>query len=111
MLENFIALDAAPAGGGYSGILMIVAMIAIFYFMMIRPQQKKQKEMRQFRENIQKGDNVISAGGIYGKVKEVRNDGSIIMSISDGVTVRIDKNSVYPSASDAQMEGDKTTKA
>ena len=111
MLENFISLQAQPAGGGFSGIVMIVLMIAIFYFMMIRPQQKKQKEMRKFRDNIQKGDNVISAGGIYGKVKEVRNDGSILLNIADGVTIRIDKNSVYPSAADAQAETEANTKA
>ncbi|MDE6438727.1 MAG: preprotein translocase subunit YajC, partial [Muribaculaceae bacterium] len=88
MLYNLIPLDVQGAGASnIQGILMIVLMIAIFYFMMIRPQQKKQKEMRKFRDNIQKGDNVISAGGIYGKVKEVRNDGSIIMSIADGVTI------------------------
>lgn len=106
MFENFITLQTTAAGGGYSGILMIVAMIAIFYFMMIRPQQKKQKEMRNFRENLQKGDSVISAGGIYGKVKEIRNDGSVMMSIADGVTIRIDKNSVYPSAAEAQAVGE-----
>lgn len=110
MLENFIALQANAAGGGMSGIIMIVLMIAIFYFMMIRPQQKKQKEMRKFRDNIQKGDNVISAGGIYGKVKEVRED-SILMSIADGVTIRIDKNSVYPSAADVQANGEANAKA
>lgn len=107
MLYNLIPLDVQGAGASnFQGILLIVLMIAIFYFMMIRPQQKKQKEMRKFRDNIQKGDNVISAGGIYGKVKEVRNDGSIIMSIADGVTIRIDKNSVYPSAAEAQTEGE-----
>lgn len=106
MIENLILLDGATGGqttGGFdlSGILMIVALIAIFYFMMIRPQQKKQKEIRKFREGLKKGDSVITAGGIYGKIKEVK-DTSFLISIADGVTIRIDKGSVYPSASDAQ---------
>ncbi len=84
---------------------MIVLLIAIFYFMMIRPQQKKQKEIKKFREGLAKGDNVITAGGIYGKIKEI-SDTYIILSIADGVTIKIDKGSVYPSAADAQQESE-----
>lgn len=62
MIYNLIALQAGAAGADYSGIIMIVAMIAIFYFLMIRPQQKKQKEIRKFREGLKKGDSVITAG-------------------------------------------------
>ena len=109
MLSNLIMLQAAQ-GGGWSGIVMIVAMIAIFSFMMIRPQQKKQKEMRLFREGIKKGDSVISAGGIYGKVKEVQET-SILMNVADGVTIRIDKNSVYPTAAEAQADAETKAKA
>lgn len=103
MLQQLIALQAQPAGGGMLNILMIVALIAIFYFMMIRPQQKKQKEIRKFREGLQKGDNIITAGGIYGKVKEIK-DNAFIISIADGVTIKIDKGSVYPSAADAAAD-------
>ena len=84
---------------------MIVVLIAIFYFMMIRPQQKKQKEIKKFRDGLQKGDNVITAGGIYGKIKEVKND-SMLITVADGVTIRVDKNSIYPSASDAQADAE-----
>ena len=69
---QLIPLQQAQAGGGWSGMIMIVLLIAIFYFMMIRPQQKKQKQIRQFREGLKKGDNVITAGGIHGKIKEIR---------------------------------------
>ena len=65
-----ILLQAQPAGGGMGSIIMIVALIAIFYFFMIRPQSKKQKEIRKFRESLKNGDKVITAGGIYGKIKE-----------------------------------------
>ena len=55
-------------GNPWSGIIMMIAIIAIFYFLMIRPQQKKQKEIKKFREGIKVGDRIITAGGIHGKV-------------------------------------------
>lgn len=99
---NLITLDSTTGQMDYTGIFMIVALIAIFYFMMIRPQQKKQKEIRKFREGLKKGDAIITAGGIHGKIKEVKDD-SFLVSVSDNTTLRIDKGSVYPSASDAQQ--------
>lgn len=106
MVENFIPLQAAsgtPAGSGWSSMIMIVLLIAIFYFLMIRPQQKKQKEIRKFRENLKKGDRVITAGGILGKIKEIK-DNTMMISIAPEVVIEIDKGSVYPSAADAQQE-------
>lgn len=103
MLQLIPLQAAGQAGSGWSSIILIVLLIAIFYFMMIRPQQKKQKEIKKFREGLQKGDTVISAGGIYGKIKEISTT-YIIMSIADGVTIKIDKGSVYPTAADAQQE-------
>lgn len=104
MLTNTILLQdaAAPQGGGMSSIIMIVALIAIFYFFMIRPQQKRQKEIRKFREGLGKGDSVVTAGGIYGKIRDIA-DTYFIIEIADGVRIRIDKGSVYPSASDANQ--------
>ena len=102
MLQQLIPLQA-QAGGGISGIVMIVVLIAIFYFMRIRPQQKKQKEIRKFREGLQKGDSIITAGGIYGKIKEIKEN-VFIISIADGVSIKIDKGSVYPSAADAAAD-------
>ena len=82
MLQLIPLQAAAQGGSGWSSIIMIVLLIAIFYFMMIRPQQKKQKEIKKFREGLAKGDNVITAGGIYGKIKEI-SDTYIILSIAD----------------------------
>jgi preprotein translocase, YajC subunit len=82
-------------GGGLSGMLMIVAMIVIFYFFMIRPQNKKQKEIKKAREAMQTGDKVVTAGGIHGKIKDV-NDLTLIIEIAPGVTIKVDKSSVYP---------------
>ena len=78
MVLNYILLDAAApasASGGMGSIIMIVALIAIFYFFMIRPQSKKQKEMKKFREGLKSGDKVITAGGIHGRIREIKQNG------------------------------------
>ena len=104
MITNFVLLQDAPAtGNGMANIVMIVALIAIFYFFMIRPQQKRQKEIRKFREALTVGDRVITAGGIHGKIRGIK-DNAFIIEIADNVKITIDKGSVYPSAADAQVE-------
>ena len=90
---NSILLQAA--GGGMMNIIMIVALIAIFYFFMIRPQQKRQNEIKKFREGIKVGDRIVTAGGIYGKVKDIKENTFVIT---------IDKGSVYPSAQEAATD-------
>lgn len=101
-LLNTILLEAA-AGGSWPGMIMIIAMIAIFYFFMIRPQQKKQKEIRKAREAMKSGDKVVTAGGIYGRIKEVKET-TFIVEIAAGVTIKIDKGSVYPTVEDATAQ-------
>ena len=86
---------------------MIVALVAIFYFFMIRPQQKRQKEIKKFRDSIKTGDKVITAGGIYGKVKDVK-DTTILLEIADNVRITIDKNSVYANAVDSNSAAEAT---
>ncbi len=110
MVLNSILLDAAAGTGGqaqgtagWESLIMIVALIAIFYFFMIRPQSKKQKQIKKFREGLSVGDKVITAGGIYGKIRDIKET-TITLEISDNVKIRIDKNSVYPSAEDAQTD-------
>ena len=105
-LLNSILLQADAAGGGWSGMLIIIAMIAIFYFFMIRPQQKKQKEIRKAREAMKSGDKIVTAGGIYGRIKEVK-DTCFIIEIASGVSIKIDKGSVYPTAEDAAQATEK----
>lgn len=99
-LNSIFLLQAAGEGGGISGILMIVAMIVIFYFFMIRPQNKKQKEIKKAREAMQNGDKVITAGGIHGKIKEI-SENVIIMEVAPGVSIKVDKTSVYPAGDSA----------
>ena len=99
-----ILLQAASASNGTMSILMMVALIAIFYFFMIRPQSKRQKEIRKFRESLAAGDKIVTAGGLFGKIKEVKSD-SFIIEIAENTRVRIAKDSVYPSVADAKDNG------
>lgn len=103
MTLNLIMLQEAAGGSGIANIIMIVALIAVFYFFMIRPQQKKQKEIRKFREGIKSGDHVVTAGGIYGKVRQVKEN-TFVIEIASGVNITVDKGSVYPSAEQAQAD-------
>jgi len=77
-------------------LLMIVMLIAIFYFFMILPQQKKQKKINAFRDSLKNGDKVITAGGIHGRIREIK-DNTVILEIADGVRIKIDKSSIYQS--------------
>lgn len=101
MNTAFVYLQA-QAGGDYSFIIMMVAIFAIMYFFMIRPQNKKQKEIQNFRKNLEVGQDVISAGGIYGKVKAIE-DNVVVLEIASGVKIRIDKNSIYANAAASQQ--------
>jgi len=101
-----ILLEAAPPAGGVNSnstmsILMMVAIIAIFYLFMIRPQQKKQKEIKKMREAMKVGDKVVTSGGIYGKIKEV-SDTVFTIEIAENVRVKVDKASVFATANDIQ---------
>ena len=92
------AATPAPApggflGGGWTTWVMIIAMIAIMYFFMWRPEQKRRKEMQKFRDGLKAGDKVITAGGIYAVVKKVE-EASILIEVDSDVTLRIDKNMV-----------------
>ena len=89
------------AGGSpmSSSLIFMVVIIAIFYFFMIRPQQKKQKQIAKAREAMQNGDKVITAGGVHGRIKEVR-DNYFLVEISNGVTIKVDKASVFASVTD-----------
>ena len=80
--------------------IMLIAMFAIMYFFMIRPQNKKQKEINNFRKQLQINQSVVTAGGIHGIIKEI-NDNDIILEIDRNVRIRIDKNSIFADASDA----------
>ena len=102
---NTVLLQANDGGNGsMMSLIMIVALIAIFYFFMVAPQQKKQKKINAFRDSLKNGDKVMTAGGIYGRVREVKDD-TVILEIADGVRIKIDKNSIYQSMQDVVESG------
>ena len=93
---NLLTILLQQQGGGMSMIIQMFAIFAIMYFFMIRPQNKKQKEIQKFRNSIVPGTDVVTAGGIYGKVKEVNElDNTLMVEIASGVNIKIAMNSVY----------------
>lgn len=109
----YIFLDAAPAaasGGGlgdYSMIIMMVALFAIMYFFMIRPQQKKQKKLQEQRNALAVGDKIVTAGGVHGRIKDVK-DTTFVIEIAEGTRITIEKTSVFAS-SDSAVPADSST--
>ena len=97
-----IVLAAQSAQGGGTGFLiMMVAIFAIMWFFMIRPQQKKQKEIRNFQNSIESGTKVVTGGGVYGEVKNVDlAAGKVEVEVAKGVVVTVDKNYVFAAAQD-----------
>lgn len=92
LLQADAAAAAAQPGMGSFWVMMLL-MIAVMYFFMWRPESKRRKEMAAFRESLKKGDKIITAGGIYGKVKEV-HETTLLIEVDGNVTLRIDKNMV-----------------
>lgn len=104
-LVNFISM-MQPQGEDANPIttfLPLVLIIVVFYFFMIRPQVKKQKELKNFRDALAKGDKVITTGGIYGKITSI-NENIINMEISKDVIIKIDKSAVLKDPADLQQQ-------
>ena len=104
---NFLnAAPAQPEPGfmqQYSFLIMIALMVLVLWLFMWRPESKRRKEMQKFREGLKKGDKIITAGGIYGTVKEVKET-SLLIEVDSNVTLRIDKNMVVADNSDLQQQ-------
>jgi preprotein translocase subunit YajC len=101
------AADAAqaPKGGtGLSFFLMLALIFVVMWLFMVRPQQKRQKELNQFRDSLQKGDKVVTVGGIYGTVSEVKGNGKVVLQIDDNVKITVDKASLVKDFSEAQQQ-------
>ena len=102
---NSLLFVVAQASGQnpYASLIFLVLIIVVFYFFMIRPQMKKQKDLKKMREGLKNGDKVVTSGGIYGKITEVRET-AFIVEIDNNVRVKVDKNSVHVDASDIQSK-------
>ena len=85
--------EGEPAQFDWTIIIFLVIIFGLFYLLMIRPQRKKQKEMQTMVQELQKGDRVITAGGIYGQIESLSED-SIVLKIESGATIRVARSSV-----------------
>lgn len=91
------AAEAAPAaGGGFGAFIPLILIFVVFYFLLIRPQQKKAKEHQQFLANLKKGDTVVTSGGLYGTVTGL-NDTVVTLEIADNVRVKVARSYVLGS--------------
>jgi len=97
MMSVAYALGTNPAGGQggsqYMSIVMLVAIVGIFYFLMIRPQQKRAKEHKNFLESLKKGDKIITSGGLYGTITGITDD-AVTIEIAEKVRVKVEKGTV-----------------
>jgi len=96
-MYQFILLQAGDSSG-YGSLFLLLGIVIIFYFFMIRPQQKKQKDQKKFVEQIKKGDNVVTVGGIHGKITNIEGD-TITLEVERGARIKFDKSSVSLDAS------------
>ena len=86
----------AQQGSGFSGLIMIALIFVVFWLFFIRPQNKKQKEEQKFREALQKGDDIVTIGGIHGKVVEVKET-TVLVSVDSNVKIEFEKSAIMAS--------------
>jgi len=98
-----ILLQQAGSNQVVAQILMLVAIVGVFYFFMIRPQVKKQKEAKNFRESLSVGDKVITMGGIYGKIAEM-SDQTVILEVEGKMRLKIDKSALVKDSSELMQQ-------
>lgn len=96
-----IQLQAEP--NQLMNIVMLVAIFVVIYFFMIRPQQKRRKELMKYRTELKKGDKVVTLGGIHGKVNDIKDD-SVLVEIASNTVVKFDKNAIVPDTKDLQRQ-------
>jgi preprotein translocase subunit YajC len=105
MTNIVLAAQAAQGGSGMSMLLMMVAIFAIMWFFMIRPQQKRQKEIQKFQNELTEGQQVVTGGGIYGTVKSIDlTKNTVDVKIARDVVITVDKNYVFKDVANTPMQ-------
>ena len=106
-MNLFALLQAAPAaqpqGGGWSMWIMLALIFVVMWFFMIRPQRKQQKELQNFRDALKKGDKVVTIGGIYGTIAEVKED-SVLIEVDSNVKIRVSKQALVKDFTDPSKQ-------
>ncbi|MFH2144007.1 MAG: preprotein translocase subunit YajC [Bacteroidota bacterium] len=103
LLSVFLMAPSQEGQSPYSSFIFLGLIILVFYFFMIRPQMKKQKEVRKFRESLDKGDKIVTTGGIYGKIADIR-DNIVIIEVEDKMRLRVDKSAIVKDFSDTEKK-------
>ncbi len=102
-MNHLLVLLQAPATPNpLTSLLPLVLIIVVFYFFMIRPQVKRQKELKNYRSSLQKNDKVITTGGIYGKITDVK-DQTVTVEIAENIRIKVDKSAVLKDPSDLEI--------
>jgi preprotein translocase subunit YajC len=108
-MSNFLGifLLTQPQGQGqgspFTSLIPLLLIMVVFYFFLIRPQMKRQKELKNFRESLKKGDRIITAGGIYGKINNI-SDNVITVDVGNNVLLKIDKSAVLRDTTDVENQ-------
>ena len=103
-MNTFTLMQAAqPAqGGGWSMWVMLLLLFVVMWFFMIRPQRKQQKELENFRNSLKKGDKVVTIGGIYGTVSEIKEN-SVLIEVDNNVKIRVSKQALVKDFTEPQQ--------
>ena len=107
-MNKVFFLQIVPEGdnSGIMNIIFLVVIFVIFYFFMVRPQNKKRKELQNLRENLKKGDSIVTIGGIHGKVVDVKET-TVIINIDTNTKIKVDKSSISLDSSTKLTEENK----
>ena len=93
IMITILQAAAGQQGGGWQMWIMLALIFVVMWFFMIRPQRKQQKELQNFRDSLKKGDKVVTVGGIYGTVDEIK-EGSVLIVVDKDVKIRVSKNAL-----------------
>lgn len=99
----FIALQTTTQQSSWMNLMPLLLIVVVFYFFIIRPQMKKQKEIKKFRDSLKKGDKIITTGGIYGKILEL-NEFTAIIEVEGQSRLKIDKSAIIKDMSDSNIQ-------
>lgn len=102
MFQIFLQAGA-PQGQGWMNLVFLGGIIIVFYFFMIRPQQKKAKEQKEFRESIKKGDNIVTIGGMHGKVLSIESDNTVMVEVDKGIRLKFERSAISMEASKKEI--------
>ena len=103
ILTFILQTQPAPQGGDWSMWVMLILIFVVMWFFMIRPQRKQQKELEKFRNELKRGDKVITSGGIYGTVDEVKEK-TVLLKVDGDVKLRVDKQCLVRDYTEAQQQ-------